>query len=120
MIEIMPESEDKTLVIKATEKLTHRDYEDVFIPQLKQRIDRFGKIKVLFYLGEEFTGWELGAVWDDAVFGIKHRHDFEKIAVVCDQQWVQWVTKIGAYFLDGQVATYTSTEFQDALTWIKT
>ena len=119
MIEIMPETEDKTLVVKATEMLTHQDYEEVFIPQLKQRIEKFGSIRVLFYLAENFTGWELGAAWDDAVFGIKHRHDFEKIAVVGGQKWVKWATKIGSYLVDGQVATYESTEFQDAIAWLK-
>jgi len=71
------------------------------------------------YLADNFTGWEFGAAWDDAVFGLKHRHDFEKIAVVGDQKWVKWATKVGAYFLEGQVATYSSTQFLDAVTWIK-
>jgi hypothetical protein len=119
MIEIMPETEGKTLVIKATESLTSQDYEDIFIPQLNQLIDKFGKISVVVYLAENFTGWELGAAWDDAVFGIQHRHDFEKVAVVSDQKWVKWATKIGSYFMEGQAATYTLTEFQDAVAWVK-
>ena len=119
MIDIMQETEDRTLVVKATESLTSQDYEDVFIPQLKQLIDKFGKIRVLLYLDENFTGWELGAAWDDAVFGISHRHDFEKVAVVSDKKWVEWVTKIGSHFMDGQVATYTPAEFQDAVAWVK-
>ena len=119
MIEIMPESEGKTLVVKATGTLTAQDYEEVFIPQLNQRLEKFGKIRVLMYLAENFTGWELSAAWDDAVFGVKHRHDFEKIAVVGGQQWVKWATKLGGYFVDGQVVTYASDEFQDAVNWLK-
>ncbi len=34
MIEIMPETEGNILVVKATEKLTARDFEDVFIPEI--------------------------------------------------------------------------------------
>ena len=117
MIAIMPETESKTLVVKATEMLTSQDYEDVFIPQLKQLIDKFGKIRVVLYLDDDFTGWELGAAWDDAIFGIQHRHDFEKVAVVGDKKWVEWATKVGSYFMDGQVATYKSAEFQDAVFW---
>lgn len=119
MIEIMPETEGKTLVIKATDMLTSQDYEDIFIPQLRQQIDQFGKISVVIYLDENFTGWELGAAWDDALFGLQHRHDFEKIALVCDLKWVVWATKIGAYFMEGQVATYTAKEFQKAVAWVK-
>jgi hypothetical protein len=119
MIEIMQETEGNTLVVKATESLTRQDYENVFMPQLNQLIDKFGKIKVIVYLAENFTGWELGAAWDDAVFGIQHRHDFEKIAVVSDKKWIEWATKIGSYFIDGQIANFTLPQFQDAVTWVK-
>jgi len=119
MIEIMHETEGKTLVVKATESLTSQDYENVFIPQLNQLIEKFGKISVVFNLAENFTGWELGAAWDDAVFGIQHRHDFEKVAIVTDKKWIEWATKLGSYFIDGQVAIYTPPEFQDAVSWVK-
>jgi len=119
MIAIMQETEGKALVVKATGSLTSQDYEIIFIPQLKQLIDKLGKIRVVFYLDENFTGWELGAAWDDAVFGIQHRHDFEKVAVVSDKKWVEWATKIGSYFMDGQVATYAPAEFKEAVAWVK-
>ncbi|WP_024297733.1 STAS/SEC14 domain-containing protein [Methylomicrobium lacus] len=119
MIAIMHETAGRTLVVKATESLTSQDYEKVFIPQLNQLIGKFGKIRVGFYLAENFTGWELGAAWDDAVFGIQHRHDFEKVAVVSDKKWMEWATKIGSYFIDGQIATCTPAEFEDAVTWTK-
>jgi hypothetical protein len=70
---------------------------------------------VVLFLDKDFIGWEFGAAWDDAVFGVQHRHDFEKIAVVGDQQWLEWATKIGSYFMEGQVTTYDTTEFQDAV-----
>ncbi len=119
MIEIMPETEGNILVFKATEILTSQDYEDIFIPQLKQFIEKFGKIRTVVYLDETFTGWELGAAWDDAVFGLQHRHDFEKVAVVSDKKWVAWATKVGSYFMDGQVASYAPAQFQDAVAWVK-
>jgi len=119
MIEIMPETEANILVVKATKMLTSEDYETVFIPQLEQLISHFGKVRVLIYLDENFTGWELEAAWDDAVFGWQHRHDFEKVAVVGDQKWVAWAIKVGSYFMEGQVTTYVHTEFQDAVTWIR-
>ena len=119
MITIMPETEGNVLVVKASKQLTSEDYEDIFIPQLKHLIDKFGEVRVVLFLDNDFIGWELGAAWDDAVFGLQHRHDFEKIAVVGDQQWLEWATKIGAYFIKGQVTTYETTEFQDAVAWIK-
>ncbi|MDD4915683.1 MAG: STAS/SEC14 domain-containing protein [Methylococcales bacterium] len=119
MITIMQESEGKTLVVKATESLTHQDYEETFIPCLTQRIGEYGKIRVVFILAENFTGMEPGAVWDDAVFGVQHRHDFEKLAVVTDKRWVEWATKVGACFMDGQVVVYPPAELEAAVAWAK-
>ena len=119
MITIMQETEDKTLVAKATEALTSQDYEGIFIPRLNQLIGEFGKIRLLVYFAENFTGVKLGAVWDDAAFGIKHRHDFEKIAIVSDKKWVELATKIGSYFIDGEVTLFTPAEFKEAVVWVK-
>ena len=119
MIEIMLESEANILVVKATEKLTARDYEEVFIPKINQLIEEYGKVRVVVLLAENFSGWEIGAAWDDAVFGIQHRTDFEKIAVVGGSKWVQWATKISAHFMNGQAAVYDIPDFQSAVTWVK-
>jgi hypothetical protein len=51
--------------------------------------------------------------------GIQHRHDFEKVAVVSDKKWIEWATKIGSYFMDGQVAAYTPAKFNDIVAWAK-
>ncbi|MGR3174077.1 MAG: SpoIIAA family protein [Candidatus Scalindua sp.] len=119
MIEIMSETEEKILAVKATEKLTFEDYEEVFIPKLNQLIQEYGKIRVLMYFAENFAGWETEAAWDDAKYGIKHRNDFEKIAVVGGSKWVEWVTRISAYFIDGKVKTYEASDFQAAISWVK-
>ncbi len=119
MVEIMPESEGNVLVVKATEKLTARDYEEVFIPKINQLIEEHQKVKVVVFLDENFSGWEIGAAWDDAKFGIKHRSDFEKMAVVGGPKWVQWATKISAYFMKGQVAFYGIPDFESAVAWVK-
>jgi len=118
MIEILPESSENLLAVKATEKLTAKDYEEIFIPKLNELIRQYGKIRVLFCLADSFKGWEFGAMWDDAKFGIKHRNDFEKIAVAGGPNWVQWATKIAAHFIKCDVKTFKTEELQEALNWI--
>ncbi len=119
MIEIMSETEGNILVVKATEKLTAKDYEEVFIPKINQLIQEYRKVRVVVLLAVNFSGWEFGAAWDDAVFGIQHRNDFEKMAIVGGPKWVQWATKISAHFIDGQVTVYDIPDFQSAVTWAK-
>ncbi len=119
MLEILPESDDKTLIVKASGTLTAEDYEKYFIPAMEERFEHHKKINVLIWFSDDFTGWEAQAAWDDMVFGIQHRNDFEKLAVVTGQQWIQWATNIGAYFMEGQIKTFSDDQFADALNWIK-
>ncbi len=119
MIEIMSETEGNILVVKATEKLTASDYEEVFIPKINQLIQEYRKVRVVVFLAENFSGWEIGAAWDDAKFGIQHRNDFEKMAVVGGSKWVKWATKISSHFMVGQVAVYDTSDLQNAVAWAK-
>ncbi|MCP4177870.1 MAG: STAS/SEC14 domain-containing protein [bacterium] len=119
MIEFLSESKGNLLVAKATEKLTVKDYEESFIPALNKLLEEYKKIRIVFYLAEGFRGWELGAAWDDAKFGFKHRNDMEKIAVVGGPKWVEWSTKIGAHLIKCEVKTYNVDDLNTAVEWIK-
>lgn len=119
MIEILSETAGNVLVVKATEMLTAEDYETVFIPAIDELIQRYGKVRVALLLGETFEGWEIGAMWDDARFGIQHRNDFEKIAVIGGPNWVEWTAKLGAYFMEGHLQTFGEAAFAEAIVWLK-
>ena len=117
MIEILPESSGNFLAVNATEKLTADDYENVFIPKLEELIQNYERIRVLIFFHDNFTGWELEAMWEDASFGVKHKNDFEKIAIVGAPPWIEWASKLGAHFMPGQVKSYASKNFLDAISW---
>lgn len=119
MITILPEPEGNVLLIEASARLTVKDYEEVFIPKIEQLIRQYGKIKIVFYLNDTFTGWEAGAVWDDAKFGLKHNQDVERVALVGGPRWVAWLTKVSALFLHAKVKTFDGTCLQEAIAWTK-
>ncbi|HZI33312.1 MAG TPA: STAS/SEC14 domain-containing protein [Candidatus Binatia bacterium] len=119
MITIRSETEGRTLVIEAAGKLTTKDYEEIFIPKLTELIQQHGKIKIVFYLNETFDGWELGAMWDDARFGLQHRNDFERIALVGGPRWVAWLTRLGSYFMHCELKTFEGASLKEAVDWVK-
>lgn len=119
MLNVLSESSGNLLVVRATEKLTAKDYEESFIPNLEKLISQYGKVKVVMFLDEGFVGWEMGAMWDDAKFGIKHRNDFEKVAVVGGPKCVEWGTKIVSHLMHGELKTFAVDKLEDALEWIK-
>lgn len=118
MIEVL-EQDGNVLSLQASGKLTHADYEQVLIPRLEQIIKEYGKARILFAMGDGFHGWEPAAMWDDAKFGMKHRTDFDKCAVVGGSKWVEWATKIGSLLITCECKSFPATELQRAQSWIK-
>jgi hypothetical protein len=119
MIKLLPESEGNILVLRAAGKLTDQDYKDVLIPRLESIIREHGKARLLLDMGDEFHGWEAAALWDDTRFGLTHRDDFEKMGVIGGPRWVQWGLKLAAMVISGEIRSFSSSEREKALSWIK-
>ncbi|AFM24638.1 STAS/SEC14 domain-containing protein [Desulfomonile tiedjei] len=119
MIETMPQSNGSVIALKATGKLTDADYKDMLIPKVEEIIKQSRKAKMLLYLPGDFAGWEAHAAWDDAIFGLRHRNDFEKLAVVGGAKWIEWATKIASHFMKGEVRTFSEAQLKEALEWVR-
>ena len=59
---------DNVVALLAEGVITHDDYEKTLIPVVKNKIKTHGKVKLLYWCGEEFRGFSAGAMWDDARF----------------------------------------------------
>lgn len=118
MLEVMPESHDNFLAVRASVKLTENDYRALFIPEMDKRIDRYGKIDVLFVFDHSIQGVEWGAVWDDCFYGLKHRKDFNRVAIVGGPRWVGWFESIGTLFTTSALRFFPENALTEALEWV--
>jgi hypothetical protein len=118
MIEIMQRSQGN-LGVKLSQTATQEDYEKIFIPALNDLLAKSAKIRGVYYMDESFSGWELGAMWDDARYGLKHRNDFEKVAVVGGSKFVDWGTKLAGHLISGEVKTFSAVDLEEAWKWIE-
>jgi hypothetical protein len=119
MIEVLPESQGKVFGIKGSGKITTRDYEEVLIPRLEAVLQEQGKMRLLYLLAEDFEGWEAGAMWDDTKFGLKHRKDFEKVALVGGARWMEVLMKLFGTLMEGEIKNFPREQLQDAWEWLK-
>lgn len=104
--------------IEAIGKVTHEDYRDVLIPKAEAMMGN-GPIKMLYLIGKDFTGFELGALADDSAFGLKHWRDFSQIAVVSDHAWLNTVITTFKPFFHGEVRLFGLTDVPAAKDWIQ-
>ncbi len=118
MIEQIEGTDASVIGLRAIGKVTDEDYKTVLIPRLESAIEREGKIRFLFEFAENFRGYDLAAFWDDASFGLKHRNDFEKIAVVGGPAWIQITTRLFSPFVSAPIRQFKTDQFQDARDWL--
>jgi len=106
------------LAIEATGQVTDQDYRDVLIPRAEALMAK-GPIKMLYVIGPAFTGFELGALWDDSVFGLSRWRAFSRIAVVTDHAWMGGVVTMFKPFFHGEVRLFPLSELPAAEDWMR-
>ena len=119
MIEIIPDMPDNVVAAKAHGKVTAEDYEKTFIPAIEENLKTHEKTRLLYQLGEDFSGYSLAAVLKDAKLGIKHFNGFEKVAVVTDVHWIADASSFFGAFIPCPVMVFTNKELPTAKAWIR-
>jgi hypothetical protein len=118
MIEIMPESQGDLLVIRISGKITHHDFEDVLIPRLETMLREHPKLRLLDLI-EEFSGWEVGVMWDKTKFLLQHGNVFTKIAAVGAPQWIARWVEISSHFVATEMKTFPADQMEEARKWLQ-
>ena len=117
MLEFIEGMPSDVLAIEAVGKVTRDDYRTTLIPKAEEMLAK-GPIKMIYVIGKEFTGYDLEALWDDGAFGIKHWHEFKRIAVVADLAWLRVSISMFAPFFPAEVRLFNLSELSAARDWI--
>jgi len=105
------------LSLKAIGTLTHQDYLKIN-PLIDAALSGVKDPQVnVFIDATELEGWELRAAWDDFKLGLKHNSEFNRIAIMGNKKWQEYLAKIAAWFISGEVKFFEDTE--TALTWLQ-
>ena len=118
MIEKIPHLPDNVLGFTAKGTVTVNDYESIIIPAVEELFSRVEKVRFLYHLGEDFTGFEAGAMWQDTKLGLKHLQGWEKMAIVSDIEWVWAAVKIFRLVIPGHVRMFHNNELAGATRWV--
>ena len=118
MIEPIQTSAGNVVAFLAKGKVTGADYENVLIPAVEAALEKYDKIRLLYQLGPDFTGYEAEAVWDDTKIGMRHLTHWEKIAVVTDVDWITNSVKAFGFMMPGDVQVFSNEQLAAAQAWI--
>ncbi|MCZ7529934.1 MAG: STAS/SEC14 domain-containing protein [Acidimicrobiia bacterium] len=118
MIEMIPALPDNVLGFIAKGEVTAQDYETTLDPEIERALESHDKIRLLYVLGEDFTGFSGGAMWADGKVGMKHFNRWERIAVVSDKDWIRHTIDSVGWLLPAKVRTFHVSEEADASAWV--
>ncbi len=118
MIELMTGLPDDVVAFTAKGEVTSSDYREVLVPAVRDALTRHERIRLLYVLGAEFTGYSGAALWDDAVVGTEHFSHFDRMAVVSDKEWVRHSVNAFAWMMPTRIKVYADSEQAEALAWV--
>lgn len=117
MIRVLEGLPGNVLGVEASGKVTDDDYERVLVPAIRERLDTSDKIRFVYVLGDEFEGWSMGAMWEDAKLGVGKLTAWEKVAVVTDKDLVKHMVKAFGWMVPGEVRVFDLGELGAAKEW---
>lgn len=88
-----------------------------FVPEFERLLEQHGKLRVLVVM-HDFHGWKIGALWEDIKFDVKHFRDIERIAIVGEKKWQQWMSAFCRPFTTAKVRYFDFDQVEAARKWI--
>ena len=116
MIEILTGLPAHTVGFKLSGKLHDDDYKK-FVPLVDAEIAKEGKVNVLAQF-EDFRGWDLHALWDDIKFSATHCTKIDRIALVGNRTWEEWMAKVCKPFTRAKIRYFDAANIEAARAWL--
>src|SRR4051812_12432149 len=117
MIEQLTRDSSKVLGFRMSGKLHDQDYKG-FVPLVDKAIAEQGKVRILAEF-HDFHGWDAKALWDDIKFSTTHCTKIERIALVGEKKWEEWMAKVCKPFTMAQIKYFNANEIDSAWQWLE-
>lgn len=117
MIEQLNSGSEQILGFKMSGKLHDEDYK-TFVPAVDAAAAKHGKVRILAQF-HDFHGWDMKALWDDIKFATTHCTKIDRIALVGEKKWEEWMAKVCKPFTMAKIQYYDASQLDDAWKWLR-
>jgi hypothetical protein len=105
------------LTVRLSGKLTRADYAH-FVPEIERVIREQGKVRMLVEM-HDFHGWDMGALWEDTKFDLKHFRDIERLAMVGEKLWQKGMSEFCRPFTTARIRYFERDQLDQARAWLE-
>jgi hypothetical protein len=121
MIETLANMPAGVLGFEGSGKIRRDEYRAMMDP-IYQALERGGPVNLLFVVGDDFSGLDAGALWEDmkagGSVGLKHRSAWRRMAVVTDKDWIRHATAAAGWLAPGELRIFGPGERDQAIGWL--
>lgn len=116
MIEIMQQSTESCLAVQLSGKVTGEEYQQ-FLDALEKRLKMGDQVNLVMALAEfEFYG-DFDSAKKDLKFGFGEYKLIHRVALVGDQKWLGWFTRLLGPFTRAEEKHFAASQFEAAFSW---
>jgi hypothetical protein len=115
MFERVPNISEDVVGYRVKGKVRKEDYEALGL-ELERLVAEQGKLRMLVdWRG--FEGIEPGTVLADLQLDMEHSNNIEKLSVVGNHKWEEWLTTLSKPFISGEVKYFDESRTEEAKEW---
>ncbi len=110
------EQTDTLLNVAVLGEFTLADFKQ-FEESALYKLQSPGEVNLLFDL-RDMISYTVDVAWEEIkFFSREHQHDFSKIAVVTDDQWLTWQAWLSRLFVDADIRAFA--DYEQARAWVQ-
>lgn len=108
--------DERVLVLECNGELTADEFKAMHA-LVHERLDQRSRRGLVLSL-DGFEGYGgPAALLEDVRVDFKHRNDFDRIAIVGDQRWLQWGSLVAKLLTQGELRWFEQSAYDDAVRW---
>ena len=117
MYNILPETKNHIIAVRVEGYMRSQDYKTL-LPYIKNRIEQYGKIRILVEL-KDFKGVEILGILRALPYALRYARHLEKKAIITDEKWVYAWSKLFSPFFKTKVRCFPSAQIEKAWEWVR-
>ena len=118
MLELLPDFPDHVIAVRASGKVTGREYRKILVPADKEKRRTRASLNLFYQFTPEFTGMDARGMWEDTKLDLSHWHGWGRIAIIADNPTIRFGARMAALVLRRPVRVFANAEAAAARAWV--
>jgi hypothetical protein len=118
MVQLITDLPEHVAAYRASGAISKEEYDDVVIRRVEEVAAHFDQINFLVLLETGFDNYSLGAFMDYIKVSFEHFTQWNRMAIVTDEEVVRSGYHTLGHFVHGEIRTFPLSEYQIARDWV--